>query len=250
MLCVSSNIFSPQVCPCWTVYFKGFYQSLCLFLFSQEESLFRLCWQGRVSPRATFCCSSVPTRESGVWWSQKEDLWDSMGGSGKDNVSRRFTLCCLSRTRHWKHPSSSYTHPSFYFLWMSGFWGPLLSEGPRASSWWFLWWFSAFLNRHVVTIRVGWWEPKAALKLCRKSDLNQREDLLLSLFTEKRETMKVLARPEAQQGACWDLGQELALEAESRHVGISFANTPGSAVSNMPWGHSWKLLWIPGIDAL
>lgn len=34
--------------------------------------------------------------------------------------------------------------------------GSLAAEGTRASSWWFFWCFSTFLNHHVITIRVGW----------------------------------------------------------------------------------------------
>lgn len=53
---------------------------------------------------------------SQVWLSQTEELRDCVGESGKNSISRRFTLLW-----YWKHPSISYTDPSFCVLWMSVF---------------------------------------------------------------------------------------------------------------------------------
>lgn len=110
VLCGSSNIFFPQVCPHWTVHFKGFY-SHCVCAHFPRRNLFSISCSGSASPAAALCplCHR----------SQKEELRDSVGKSGKDNISRRSTLLW-----YWNHPSISYPDPSFW-----GFWGSLLAEG-------------------------------------------------------------------------------------------------------------------------
>lgn len=249
MVCLIEHLLSPGLSSLNSVFQRLLSVTVCLF--SQEESPFCICCPGCPSTRTAF--------------------WSPLVGQSYDGPRK---MTCGAPWRNWERQcfqeigtsllvqdkaseaSIQLLHPSIlYFLWMPGFWDLLLAEGPRTSAWWFLWWFSAFLNHHRVTIRVGWWEPKAALKFCGVRDLKQEEDLFLSLLAEAtnhwslsqaRGTARCLLGP----GLRVSCEARLELEAMSRRVGNSSTNTPSSAASNVPLGHGWKLLWIPGIDAL
>lgn len=148
-MCLIEHLLSPGLTSLNSVFQRLL--SVTVFLFSQEESPFCLCCPGCLSTRTAFWSpfagqsyDSPRKRTCGAPW-----------GKWERQCFQEIDSSLLVQNKALKHPSGSYTHPSVYFLWMPGFWGLLLAEGLRTSAWWFLWWFSAVLNHHRVTIRVG-----------------------------------------------------------------------------------------------